>query len=67
MITVNYLLQLVTKNPTVLRKLGHSKRYDLFNRNITIDKEEIKQKELAEMLNALRAYPARGSKYTDLK
>ena len=40
---------------------------NLLNRNITIDKAEIKQNKFAEMLDILRAYPARGFKYIDLK
>ena len=40
---------------------------DLHNRNMTIGKTEIKQNEFAEKLDKLRAYPAKGSKYIDLK
>ena len=32
-----------------------------------MDEEEIKQNEFAKKLDQLRAYPARGSKYIDLK
>ena len=34
---------------------------------MTIDKTEIKRNEFAKNLDKLTAYPARGSKYTDLK
>ena len=34
---------------------------------MTIDETEIKQSKYAEQLDELRAYPARGSKYIDLK
>ena len=40
---------------------------DLINRNMTIDKAEIKQNELAEKLDKLRAHAAKGYKYIDLK
>ena len=40
---------------------------DLIKRNMTIDEAEIKQNELAEKLEKLRAYPAKGYKYIDLK
>ena len=40
---------------------------DLIKRNMTIDEAEIKQNELAEKLDKLRAYPAKGYKYIDLK
>ena len=40
---------------------------DLHNRNMRIDKVEIKQNEFAEKLDKLRAYPAKGSEYIDLK
>ena len=40
---------------------------NIYNRNMTIDKTEIKQNEFAKNLDKLTAYPARGSKYTDLK
>ena len=35
--------------------------------DLTLDKAETKQNEFAEMLDILRAYPARGPKYIDLK
>ena len=34
---------------------------------MTIDEADVKQNEFAEQLDELRAYPARGSKYIDLK
>ena len=40
---------------------------DIRNKNTTIDKAEIKQNKFAEELDELRAYPARGFKYIDLK
>ena len=40
---------------------------DIRNKNMTIDKAEVKQNKFAEKLDGLRAYPARGSKYVDLK
>ena len=51
------------KNFETLEKLVK----DLHNRNMRIDKVEIKQNEFAEKLDKLRAYPAKGSKYIDLK
>ena len=35
--------------------------------DLTLDKAETNPNEFAEMLDILRAYPARGPKYTDLK
>ena len=69
LITINYLLQVVTeksysfKNFKTLEKLIK----DLHNRNMTIDKAEIKQNEFPEKHDDLRAFPARTSKYIDLK
>ena len=40
---------------------------DIRNKNLTIDKAEIKQNKFAEKLDELRVYPARRSKYIDLK
>ena len=40
---------------------------DICNKNLTIDKAEIKQNKFAEKLDELRVYPARRSKYIDLK
>ena len=40
---------------------------DIYNRNMTIDEAEIKQNEFVGKLHKLRAYPAGGSKYIDLK
>ena len=40
---------------------------DICNKNLTIDKAEIKQNKFAEKLDELRVYPARQSKYIDLK
>ena len=40
---------------------------DIRNKNLTIDKAEIKQNKFAEKLDELRIYPARRSKYIDLK
>ena len=40
---------------------------DIRNKNIPIDKVETKQNKLAEKLDDLRAYIARGSKFIDLK
>ena len=40
---------------------------DIHNKNLTIDKAEIKQNKFAEKLDELRVYPARRSKYIDLK
>ena len=57
LITTNYLLQSVT---TKLIK-------DIRNKNIPIEEVETKQNKLAENLDDLRAYPARGSKFIDLK
>ena len=34
---------------------------------MTIDEAEVKQNKFAEKIDNLRAYPARGSKYIDLK
>ena len=34
---------------------------------MTIEEAEVKQNKFAEKLDELRAYPARGSKYVDLK
>ena len=39
----------------------------IYNRNMTIDEAEIKQNEFVGKLDKLRAYPAGGSKYIDLK
>ena len=35
--------------------------------DLTLDKAETKQNEFAEMLDILRAYPARGPKFIELK
>ena len=57
------------KNFKTLQKLIK----DLHNRNITIDETEMKQDEFKSLINQakkfdkLKAYPARGSKYIDLK
>ena len=65
----NYLLQVVTKkvygfkNSKTLEKLIKG----LHNRNMTIDKAEIKQNEFAEKHNDLRGFLAKASKYIDLK
>ena len=40
---------------------------DIHNKNRTIKEAKIKQNELAEKIDELRAYLARGSKYIDLK
>ena len=40
---------------------------DIRNKNMTRDEAEVKQNKFAEKLDNLRAYPARGSKYIDLK
>ena len=40
---------------------------DIRNKNIPIEEVETKQNKLAENLDDLRAYPARGSKFIDLK
>ena len=40
---------------------------DIYNGDLTIDVAEIKRNELAEWLDESKAYPARGSKYIDLK
>ena len=40
---------------------------DIRNKNMTIDEAEVKQNKFTEKLDELRAYPARGSKYIDLK
>ena len=40
---------------------------DIYNRNMTIDEAEIKQNEFVGKLDKLRAYPAGGSRYIDLK
>ena len=40
---------------------------DICNGDLTIDQAEIKQNEFAERLDESRAYPARESKYIDLK
>ena len=39
----------------------------IYNRDMTIDEADVKQNEFAKQLDELRAYPARGSKYIDLK
>ena len=59
---------------------GHKKAYflknfrtlekllkDIYNGDMTIDEAEIKQNEFAEELDKLKTYPARESKYIDLK
>ena len=51
------------KNSKTLKKLIK----DPHNRNMTIDKAEIKQNEFAEKHDDLRAFPAKTSKYIDLK
>ena len=40
---------------------------DIPYQNMTIDKAELKQNKIAEKIDDLRAYPARGSKCIDLK
>ena len=40
---------------------------DIRNKNTTMDEAEIKQNKFAEKLDELRADPARGFKYIDLK
>ena len=40
---------------------------DIPYKNMTIDKAELKQNKIAEKIDDLRAYPARGSKCIDLK
>ena len=40
---------------------------DIPYKNMTIDKAELKQNKIAEKIDDLRAYPARGSKRIDLK
>ena len=40
---------------------------DLFNKNMTTDEAEIKQRNFSEKLDKLRVYPARGSKYIESK
>ena len=40
---------------------------DIRNKNMTIDEAEVKQNKFTEKLDELRAYPARGSRYIDLK
>ena len=59
---------------------GHKKAYflknfrtlekllkDIYNGDMTIDEAEIKQNEFTEELDKLKTYPARESKYIDLK
>ena len=50
------------KNVKTLEKL-----IKIYNGNMTIDKVEIKQNEFSQKIGELRAYPARGSKYIELK
>ena len=50
------------KNVKTLEKL-----IKIYNGNMTIDKVEIKQNEFSQKIDELRAYPARGSKYIELK
>ena len=40
---------------------------DLFNKNMTTDEAEIKQRNFSEKPDKLRVYPARGSKYIESK
>ena len=40
---------------------------DIPYKNMTIDKAKLKQNKIAEKIDDLRAYPARGSKCIDLK
>ena len=68
LIMTNYLLWAVTK----VYGLDSFKTFEklikaIRSKNITISEAEIKQNKFAEKLDELKAYPARGSKYIDLK
>ena len=51
------------KNLKTLEKLSK----DIYNGDMAIDEADIKPNEFAKQLDELKAYPATGSKYIDLK